>query len=212
MTQQQLLMLNAFSNRLTSLFNDVTKYGVPIQVLQPHMTTLRRMISSSRDIQCRLQSFSRKHPPADGSAITPESCLSTQSIADLQEAEKEKTRLREELDVLNGKLKFFSAEYQRITQLYLQEKEANEKLEKNTTEDTPSTVNLEELWELDQEMMNRMEERERTQQKLQNIRAQAKELEYALKRLLETGTVISPELDEQIQKVISNQNLTSVDE
>lgn len=145
MTQQQLLMLNAFSNRLTSLFNDVTKYGVPIQVLQPHMTTLRRMISSSRDIQCRLQSFSRKHPPADGSAITPESCLSTQSIADLQEAEKEKTRLREELDVLNGKLKFFSAEYQRITQLYLQEKEANEKLEKNTTEDTPSTVNLEEL-------------------------------------------------------------------
>lgn len=60
--------------------------------------------------------------------------------------------------------------------------------------------------------MNRMEERERTQQKLQNIRAQAKELEYALKRLLETGTVISPELDEQIQKVISNQNLTSVDE
>ena len=65
---------------------------------------------------------------------------------------------------------------------------------------------------MDQEMMNRMEERERTQQKLQNIRAQAKELEYALKRLLETGTVISPELDEQIQKVISNQNLTSVDE
>ena len=65
---------------------------------------------------------------------------------------------------------------------------------------------------MDREMMSRMEERERTQQKLQNIRAQAKELEYALKRLLETGTVISPELDEQIQKVISNQNLTSVDE
>lgn len=61
-------------------------------------------------------------------------------------------------------------------------------------------------------MMSRMEERERTQQKLQNIKAQAKELEYALKRLLETGTVISPELDEQIQKVISNQNLSSLDE
>ena len=43
-----------------------------------------------------------------------------------------------------------------------------------------------------------MKERERTQQKLQDIRAQAKDLEYALKRLLETGTVISPELDEQI--------------
>lgn len=57
-----------------------------------------------------------------------------------------------------------------------------------------------------------MKERERTQQKLQEIRAQAKDLEYALKRLLETGTVISPELDEQIQKVISHQNLSSLDE
>ena len=104
MTQQQLLMLNAFSNRLTSLFNDVTKYGVPVQVIQPHMTTLRRMISSSRDIQCRLQSFSRKHPPADGSAVTPESCLSTQSLTDLQEAEMEKTGLQTELDALNDKL------------------------------------------------------------------------------------------------------------
>lgn len=50
------------------------------------------------------------------------------------------------------------------------------------------------------------------QQKLQDIRTQAKDLEYALKRLLETGTVISPELDEQIQKVISHQNLSSLDE
>ena len=50
------------------------------------------------------------------------------------------------------------------------------------------------------------------QQKLQDIRTQAKDLEYALKRLLETGTVISPELDEQIQKAISHQNLSSLDE
>ena len=60
--------------------------------------------------------------------------------------------------------------------------------------------------------MCRMKERERTQQKLQDIRAQAKDLEYALKRLLETGTVISPELDEQIQKVISHQNLSSLEQ
>ena len=144
MTQQQLLMLNAFSNRLTSLFNDVTQYGVPVQVIQPHMTTLRRMISSSRDIQCRLQSFSRKHPPADGSALTPDSCVSVQSMADLQEAEKEKARLQAELDGLNGKLKFFSAEYQRITQLYLQEKEANEK-QATSKELTDSGMSLEEL-------------------------------------------------------------------
>ena len=54
-----------------------------------------------------------------------------------------------------------------------------------------------------------MKERERTQQKLQDIRAQAKDLEYALKRLLETGTVISPELDEQIQKVIEQREQNS---
>ena len=141
MTQQQLLMLNAFSNRLTSLFNDVTQYGVPVQVIQPHMTTLRRMISSSRDIQCRLQSFSRKHPPV---ALTPDSCVSVQSMADLQEAEKEKARLQAELDGLNDKLKFFSAEYQRITQLYLQEKETNEK-QATSKELTDSGMSLEEL-------------------------------------------------------------------
>lgn len=126
MTQQQLLMLNAFSNRLTSLFNDITKYGVPVQVIQPHMTTLRRMIASSRDIQCRIQSFARKHPASESAFTTPESCGSTLSMAELQSAEKERVRLQGELDALNDKLQFFSSEYQRITDLYLQEKEKNE--------------------------------------------------------------------------------------
>ena len=132
MTQQQLLMLNAFSNRLTSLFNDITKYGVPVQVIQPHMTTLRRMIASSRDIQCRIQSFARKHPASESAFTTPESCGSILSMAELQNAEKERVRLQGELDALNDKLKFFSSEYQRITDLYLQEKEKNETSSEST--------------------------------------------------------------------------------
>ena len=47
-------------------------------------------------------------------------------MAELQSAEKERVRLQGELDALNDKLKFFSSEYQRITDLYLQEKEKNE--------------------------------------------------------------------------------------
>ena len=128
MTQQQLLMLNAFSNRLTSLFNDITKYGVPVQVIQPHMTTLRRMIASSR----RIQSFARKHPASESAFTTPESCSSTLSMAELQSAEKERVRLQGELDALNDKLRFFSSEYQRITDLYLQEKEKNETSSEST--------------------------------------------------------------------------------
>ena len=47
-------------------------------------------------------------------------------MAELQSAEKERVRLQGELDALNDKLQFFSSEYQRITDLYLQEKEKNE--------------------------------------------------------------------------------------
>ena len=47
-------------------------------------------------------------------------------MAELQSAEKERVRLQGELDALNDKLRFFSSEYQRITDLYLQEKEKNE--------------------------------------------------------------------------------------
>ena len=47
-------------------------------------------------------------------------------MAELQNAEKERVRLQGELDALNDKLQFFSSEYQRITDLYLQEKEKNE--------------------------------------------------------------------------------------
>ena len=42
---------------------------------------------------------------------------------DVQEAEREKTRLQ--MEALNDKLQFFSSEYQRITELYLQEKSKN---------------------------------------------------------------------------------------
>ena len=47
-------------------------------------------------------------------------------MVELQNAEKERVRLQGELDALNDKLQFFSSEYQRITDLYLQEKEKNE--------------------------------------------------------------------------------------
>ena len=40
---------------------------------------------------------------------------------------------------------------------------------------------------------HRLKEREDSQKKIHSLREQAEELEYALKRLLETGTVISPE-------------------
>lgn len=53
-------------------------------------------------------------------------------MAELQSAEKERVRLQGELDALNDKLRFFSSEYQRITDLYLQEKEKNETSSEST--------------------------------------------------------------------------------
>ena len=59
---------------------------------------------------------------------------------------------------------------------------------------------------------HRLKEREDSQKKIHSLQEQAEELEYALKRLLETGTVISPELDERIQRAISNPNLLTADD
>lgn len=118
LTQQQLLLLNSFSNRVSWLFDDISKLGVPMQTLQPHVTALQRMVTASREIQCKLQSFVRKHRMGD-SSVTPES----ERSVDIQAAEREKTRLQ--MDALNDKLQFFSSEYQRLTELYLQEKSRN---------------------------------------------------------------------------------------
>ena len=118
LTQQQLLLLNSFSNRIQWLFDDISKLGVPMQTLQPHVTALHRMVGASRDIQCKLQSFVRKHRQGE-SSVTPGS----ERSVDVQAAEREKTRLQ--MEALNDKLQFFSSEYQRITELYLQEKSKN---------------------------------------------------------------------------------------
>ena len=123
MTQQQLLLLNSFSNRMTWLFNDISKLGIPVQTLQPHLTALQRMVAASRDIQCKIQSFVRKHRISD-SSVSPISAMSIE----MKEAAKEKTRLQSQIDILNDKLQFFSSEYQRITELYLQEKTRNSEL------------------------------------------------------------------------------------
>ena len=118
LTQQQLLLLNSLSNRLTLLYNDVEKAGVPPHFLQPHKTALQRMIAASREVQFKIQSFARKHKPMDSASITPDSSV----FADAQAVEKEQERLKSQLDALNEKLKFFSSEYQRITELYMQER------------------------------------------------------------------------------------------
>ena len=44
-----------------------------------------------------------------------------------------------------------------------------------------------------------MRERESTKQQLEDLKQQAEDLEYALRVLLETGTIIPPELDDRIQ-------------
>ena len=129
MTQQQLLLLNSFSNRMTWLFNDISKLGIPVQTLQPHFTALQRMVAASREIQCKIQSFVRKHHISD-SSVSPISAMSIE----MKEAAKEKTRLQSQIDVLNDKLQFFSSEYQRITELYLQEKTRNSELLAQTSQ------------------------------------------------------------------------------
>lgn len=118
LTQQQLLLLNSLSNRLTLLYNDVEKAGVPLHFLQPHKAALQRMITASREVQFKIQSFARKHRPVDSASITPDSSV----FADAQAVEKEQERLKGQLDALNEKLNFFSSEYQRITELYMQER------------------------------------------------------------------------------------------
>lgn len=118
LTQQQLLLLNSLSNRLTLLYNDVEKSGVPLHVLQPHKAALQRMIAASREIQFKVQSFARKHRTIDSATVTPDSSV----VADAQSVEREQEKLRNQLDALNEKLTFFSSEYQRITELYMQER------------------------------------------------------------------------------------------
>ena len=48
-----------------------------------------------------------------------------------------------------------------------------------------------------------MRERESTKQQLEDLKQQAEDLEYALRVLLETGTIIPPELDDRIQDAMS---------
>ena len=127
LTQQQLLLLNSFSNRLNWLFDDLSKSGVPMQMIQPHFTSLQRMVTSSREVQFKIQSYLRRHSIVEES---PTDAERSPSSSELQAAEQEKTRLQQQIDSLNDKLKFFSSEYQRITELYLEEKSRNEQVVK----------------------------------------------------------------------------------
>ena len=60
--------------------------------------------------------------------------------------------------------------------------------------------------------MDRMEERESAQQQLRHLKEEAEDLQYALKVLLETGTIIPPELDERIQDAMDGTNLYDIDD
>ena len=57
-----------------------------------------------------------------------------------------------------------------------------------------------------------MEEREAAQKQLQNLKKEADDLQYALKVLLETGTIIPPELDERIQDAMDGTNLYDIED
>jgi hypothetical protein len=74
------------------------------------------MVGASREIQCKLQSFVRKHRRGVSS-----SQISTPTV-DIEEMEKEKAKLAAQVDALNAKIQFFSTECQRITALYVKEK------------------------------------------------------------------------------------------
>ena len=60
--------------------------------------------------------------------------------------------------------------------------------------------------------MYRMEEREAAQKQLQKLKKEADDLQYALKVLLETGTIIPPELDERIQDAMDGTNLYDIED
>lgn len=48
-----------------------------------------------------------------------------------------------------------------------------------------------------------MKERDNTQKQLEYLKRQAEDLEYALRVLLETGTIIPPDLDDRIHDAMS---------
>lgn len=52
-------------------------------------------------------------------------------------------------------------------------------------------------------MKSSLKEREETHRKMEILQKEYDDLQYALKVLLETGTVIPPELDEHINDVLS---------
>ena len=60
--------------------------------------------------------------------------------------------------------------------------------------------------------MYRMEERETAQKQLQKLKEEADDLQYALKVLLETGTIIPPELDERIQEAMDGTSLYDIED
>ena len=116
LTQQQLLLLNSLSNRLSWLMSDLNTLGVPLQGLQSHFNSLNRMVGASREIQCKIQSVVRKYKrgASGGQETVP--------TANVEDLEKEKVRLTSQVDALNAKIQFFSTECQRITALYVKEK------------------------------------------------------------------------------------------
>lgn len=57
-----------------------------------------------------------------------------------------------------------------------------------------------------------MEERETAQKQLQKLKEEADDLQYALKVLLETGTIIPPELDERIQDAMDGTSLYDIED
>lgn len=116
LTQQQLLLLNSLSNRLSWLLSDLNTMGVPLQGLQSHFNSLNRMVGASREIQCKIQSFVRKHKRG---ASGGQEMVST---ANVEMMEKEKAKLTSQVEALNAKIQFFSTECQRITALYVKEK------------------------------------------------------------------------------------------
>ena len=121
--QQQLLLLNSLSNRLTWLFTELSQNGISDQITRPHENALNRMINASRDLQVKLQKNLRRVATSPIHRIDSTNIITTQEMEDL---EKEKKRLEDKLSVVNDKLTFFSNEYQRITELYINEKSKNE--------------------------------------------------------------------------------------
>lgn len=80
------------------------------------------MVNASRDLQLKLQKNLRK----SNQHITEETPAYTSQ--EMEAIEKEKKRLETQLSIVSDKLQFFSNEYQRVTELYVNEKSKNDQM------------------------------------------------------------------------------------